>query len=483
MTKLGLLTKLSYGLGQVAEGVKGNAFGTFLFFYYNQVLGLSGSLAGTAAFVALCFDAASDPAAGSLSDSWRSRWGRRHPFMYASAIPLAVTFYLVFTPPAGLGQTGLFLWMMTFAVLVRGSMTLYHVPHLALGAELSPDYDERTTIVAYRTVFGIIGMAGTAVMGLGYFFAKSAEFENGQLNPAAYPLFALTGAVVMCVTIWMSAIGTHRRIPYLYASNPDSGSFGVVRVLREMREAVGNRSFRALFVGLVIFAALSGVHNTLLLHMGTYFYLMTTQQMLFYAVAMLVGASCGAFFARVLNYLIDKKPTLFVAVFLGTTFTGIPPVLWLLGLLPPSTDPWMMRIIMCCSAMGAFFSIQSGVTGGSIMADIADEHDLETGRRQEGIFFGAISFSGKAAHGIGLVIAGFAVDLIAFPTQAEPGSVPYEILARLGFFYGPVVWLLSMIAMLFYAGIKLNRGRAAEIRSELAARNAAAGEASATSVE
>ncbi len=93
------------------------------------------------------FDAVTDPLTGSISDTLRHRWGRRHPFMYASAVPLGLFFALVFNPPDGLGQWGLFAWLTTFAVLTRGAMTLYHVPHLALGAELSTDYRERSVIV------------------------------------------------------------------------------------------------------------------------------------------------------------------------------------------------------------------------------------------------------------------------------------------------------------------------------------------------
>ncbi|MCP4682332.1 MAG: hypothetical protein GY864_08350 [Desulfobacterales bacterium] len=467
MKKLSFATKLYFGVGQLAEGIKSNAFSTFLFFYYNQVLGLPGTLSGIAAFIALCFDAVSDPLAGSLSDSLQSRWGRRHPFMYVSAIPLAITFYLVFSPPAGLGNIGLFLWLTLFAVLVRGAMTLYHVPHLALGAELSTDYDERTSIVGYRMVFQIVGMAGTALVGLGVFFASSPEFPNGQLNAQAYPKFALTGAVFMWITIWISAIGTHKMIPYLPVSKPDSVPFGITRVLHEVRDALRNVSFRALFTGLVIIAVLLGVQNTLLVHMGTYFYQLTPGQIQLYIISMVVGASSGTIFARLLNRLIDKKPTMFVGVFLGTSFTGIPPLLWVMDLLPPNTDPAMMWIILSFSGLGAFFSIQSTVTGASIMADIADEHELQTKHRQEGIFFGAISFSGKAAYGLGLVIAGFTIDLIDFPSNAEPGAVPQEVLMKLGLFYGPVVWLLSMSALVFYIGIKLNRHRMAEIRTAL----------------
>ncbi|MCP4750498.1 MAG: hypothetical protein GY866_06370 [Proteobacteria bacterium] len=468
MRKLGFATKLCFGIGQLAEGIKTTAFTTFLFFYYNQVLGLSGTLSGAAAFIALCFDAVSDPVVGSLSDSFRSRWGRRHPFMYASAIPMAIAFYLIFTPPAGLGEIGLFLWLLTFAVLVRAAMTLYHVPHLALGAELSTDYHERTAIVGYRTVFGLLGGAGTALVGFGIFFTASPGFPRGQLNPAAYPGFALTGAVLMWLTIWISAIGTHNQIPFLPKSNPNPSPFGLTRVLRETRDALRNPSFRALFTGLIIFAVLGGAQGTLLVHMGTHFYVMTSNQIQLYIVSIIVGSAGGTLFARVLNRLIDKKPTMFVAVFLGTTFTAIPPLLWVLGLLPPSTDPRMMWIILGCAGLGAFFSVQSATTGASVMADIADEHELTMGRRQEGIFFGAISFSGKTAYGFGLAVAGLVIDIIGFPAQAKLGSVPHDVLVKLGLFYGPVVWIFSMGAMLFYIGIRINRRRLAEIQTELA---------------
>ena len=85
-----LISKLCYGVGQFSDGVKQASFSTFLFFYYNQVLGLSGSLAGLAALLALAVDAVTDPMVGRWSDRFHSRYGRRHPFMLAGAIPFGV---------------------------------------------------------------------------------------------------------------------------------------------------------------------------------------------------------------------------------------------------------------------------------------------------------------------------------------------------------------------------------------------------------
>ena len=117
--------RLIYAFGQLPEGIKSATFGFFLLFYYNQVLGLSGSMAGIAVFIALCLDALSDPVVGSWSDFTRSRWGRRHPFMYWSAIPFAASFYFLFVPPDGLSEFGLFMWLLVFAALTRTAMTFY----------------------------------------------------------------------------------------------------------------------------------------------------------------------------------------------------------------------------------------------------------------------------------------------------------------------------------------------------------------------
>lgn len=103
-TQLSFNTKFAYGIGQLAEGLKNSALSTFVLFYYNQVLGLPGTLAGLALAIALIFDAFTDPLAGSLSDNWHSTMGRRHPFMYASALPLGICFYLLFAPPSGLSE-------------------------------------------------------------------------------------------------------------------------------------------------------------------------------------------------------------------------------------------------------------------------------------------------------------------------------------------------------------------------------------------
>ena len=173
--------KFSFGIGQFAEGLKNAAFGTLLIFYYNQVLGLSGTLAGLAVGVAVIVDAFTDPLAGSVSDHWKSANGRRHPFMYASMIPLAIAFYLLFNPLVT-GEWALFVWLVVFTNATRTAMSLYHVPHIALGAEMTEDFNERSQLVGFRMFFSNAGVLFVYAAGFGYFFAATPEFANGQLN-------------------------------------------------------------------------------------------------------------------------------------------------------------------------------------------------------------------------------------------------------------------------------------------------------------
>ena len=96
--KLPIRAKLAYGLGSAAYGIKDNGFAYFLLLFYGTVVGLEPALAGTALLIALLVDAVSDPVVGYWSDNTRSRLGRRHPFMYASAIPVALCYFCYGSP-------------------------------------------------------------------------------------------------------------------------------------------------------------------------------------------------------------------------------------------------------------------------------------------------------------------------------------------------------------------------------------------------
>ncbi len=472
--KVSLPTKLSYGFGQLAEGVKNAAFLTFLLLYYNQVLGLSGSLAGLAIFIALCFDAVTDPIAGSISDNFKSKWGRRHPFLYASVIPLALAFYFLFAPPGDLSSFSLFIWMTTLTILTRGAMTLYYVPHLALGAELSGHYTERTSIVAYRQVFSVVGSLGVIILGFSFFFRDVGD-QSGDLIAANYPPFALALAIAMVISILVSAGGTHAQIPNLpkthFVARPGIGAT-LLGVFADTTEALKNSSFKWLAGATLSIFVMVGVQTSLALYMANFFWQLDAQSKMLLLISIPAGFFLGIAFTRKLHERFDKSRTMIAGATLYCMFAVLPIVLRLLGWFPENSSDILMPVLVLFGVASGLCGVQSLVTGSSMMADVADEHELKTGRRQEGIFFGAISFANKAASGVGGMIAGLALDLIGFPVGTIPGAVPQEIVFNLGAVFGPTVMVFAVMAVWCLTHYKLTQTKHEEINQLLRERHA-----------
>ena len=475
MTRLSNGTKVAYWSGQLAEGLKNTTFALFLLFYYNQVLGLSGTLCGIALFIAIAIDAVTDPLMGSFSDSWKSKWGRRHPFMYAAAIPMALAFFAVFNPPTT-SDTGLFLWLLVFSVVTRVTMTLYSVPHMALGAEMSNDYNERTTIVAGRAIFGIIGSLMVYALGFGVFFVASDTYTNGQLNPAAYPLFAGVLALLIVASILGSAWGTHHLIPTL--SKPGHiGSVSLGLMLKDIIGAFGISSFRWLVLGFVIVAAPVGIGTSLALYLNTFFWGVSPAQMSFVLAAAPIGAIIGFTLAPVVGRYIEKKQALILGTTGWSVFVIAPVCLYYLGLFPePQTTGAVAGLAFCGFMSGLLYSQLSAAVA-SMLADIADEHDLQTSKRQEGIFYGAYAFVIKATAGLGSAVSGLALDLIQWPTGEHVKSaadIPADVLFKLAMIGGPGLAVGFIPAIWCFNHYALDRQRHAAIRTEIDARNAAA---------
>ncbi len=156
--RLGLATRMGYGLGSVAFGIASQALSTSIISQYLFiVIGVPAVLIGGAIMISQVVDAFVDPLLGQWSDNVRTPWGRRHPFMYAAAIPGALAFYALWHPPTAWPLGQLFGYMVVVLIIVRFFNAMYEIPSSALAPELAPGYDDRTALQAYRFVFGIAG--------------------------------------------------------------------------------------------------------------------------------------------------------------------------------------------------------------------------------------------------------------------------------------------------------------------------------------
>eukprot|EP01136_Pigoraptor_vietnamica_P043333 Opistho-1_new@18601 len=171
-------TRFFYGLGGVALGLKDNGFSYLLLIYYNQVVGLAAAKVGLAIMIALVIDAMIDPLIGQLSDNLHSRWGRRHPFMYLSAIPVAVTYLMIWMPPSGWSENALFAYLVFTALLVRTFLAMFEIPSAALAPELTTDYHGRTKLMAFRALFIWYGALIMTLLTFQVFLKPSAEYAT-----------------------------------------------------------------------------------------------------------------------------------------------------------------------------------------------------------------------------------------------------------------------------------------------------------------
>jgi GPH family glycoside/pentoside/hexuronide:cation symporter len=465
--------RLFYGLGAVSEGIQNTAFNVFLLFFYNQVLGVPGRWTGLAIFLALCVDAVMDPLIGSLSDGWRSRLGRRHPFLYAAAVPLALCFYLLFRPPAGLPDAALFAWLLCFSVGVRLSMTLYMIPSNAMVPELTADYDERTTLVAWRYLFAWAGGLSISLLAYLHFFATRGDGSDGRLDPAGYAGFGTACALLAAAAVWGSALGTHRVIPTL-ARPADGHHFTLRRFASEVREVLASPSYRSL-IGAALFASVAGGFSDLVgLYVNTYFWEFTTDQIAFLVYALVPAVLLGTLAARPLTARFDKKRAALGLAGFAIGIGPLPIFLRLVGAMPANGSPWLLPIIVVHAVVSVACVVAIGITVSSMLADVADEGELLHGKRQEGMYTATISFAAKSSSGVGGLVAGLALDVIGFPRGAAPGSVPPGKVAALGLAVGPGLFLLFLVTLVFVARYRITRERHREILDELERRHRAA---------
>jgi Na+/melibiose symporter-like transporter len=444
-------TNVLYGVGSIAFGVHLTILTSFLLLYFNQVVGLPAAWVGAAMMVTLIIDAISDPLIGEWSDHTRSRWGRRHPFMYASAVPAAVAFYFLFDPPLGWSQSHLLIYMTVMLVTVRVLLSLYEIPSSALGPELTLDYDERTSLMSSRFFFGTLGGAGMSVLALQVFLRKDATHPLGLLNRAGYAQTAIAAAIAIFLSIMISCLGTHRFIPSLVQEHRVRTTWR--EKLREISGTLTNRSFLALAISGVVGAVSTGLRQGLDFYMSAYFWELTPAQMSYLAIAVLFAAFAGVILAPAISRWFGKKPAM-IGVFFASLFASVTPIaLRLLGLMPSNGTRALFVIVLGFTFIAATLGLSGFIIATSMMADVVEDAAVSTGQRSEGLLFAANGLIAKCVTGVGTFLSGLLLAWTNFPQHATPGQVNPAILHQLGMVFVPIVTLFSAIAitvLLFY---------------------------------
>jgi Na+/melibiose symporter-like transporter len=450
--KVDLSTKLYYGFGAVANGAKSNGFNYLLLFYYSQVIGLRADLVSLGILIALVFDAISDPLVGYISDNTHSKLGRRHPYMYAAGVPVALAYYFLWSPPAW-DETGLFLYFVCMAVLIRTLITFYEIPATALVAELTDDYDQRTEMMSFRYFFGWWGGLTMAVMNYLVFLPEEKgglEYVQGWSN------YGLTASIVIFISIYVSAIGTHKHIPHL-RKPPSSAPFSFTKTKKEIKETLSNRSFLALFVSALLQAVAAGVSTSLSIYFSRHFWELTTTQIGYMNLPYFFSAFIALMLAPRVSRWLGKKKGGMTVLGLAFAMAPMPYILRVLGLFPENGTDTLFWTLVVFNTIEVTLIIMSSSLIAAMIADVVEDSEVKTGRRSEGIFFAANSFAQKAVNGLGVVVAGQILAIIQFPTKAKPGQVPEETLFDLAYIYVPTLLFFYLFALAVLSVYKINR--------------------------
>jgi len=441
LARIGMRTTLSFGVGAIASAAKTVPITSFLMLYYNQVIHLPAIAVSGVLMVSLVLDAFFDPFLGQWSDNFRSRLGRRLPFMYASALPVAILFVMLWIPPKGWSETALVAYLAVCVIGVRFLDTVFYLPHVALIPELTSNYDERTKLFTIRYIFEAFGGAAVGLMAYDYFMRERPNGTGGLLSPDGYPGFAwFTGGVILA-SILICCIGLHRRL----AGHPvpEGRRQGLGEMAREMKHTLWSKPFGALIAAGFFLSIGSGLGSSMTLYWTLYVYQFTQAQL----TLLIAPIFLGTFATSIAPFVSARMGKRNAAILLGWIYiaAGSLPLLARAVHLLPAKSEALFALVMAQAAIAPACVTMVLILLGSMMSDLVEDAELRTGRRSEGLLMAANSLIRKATQGLGTLGAGLLLTVVSFPTGAERTQVPEWTLDQMVIIYVAVTVVLFVV--------------------------------------
>jgi Na+/melibiose symporter-like transporter len=418
MTRTPRRIVLSYSIGSIGTGIFLTVPGVLLLYYMSEILGIPAALAGLAVFIPRIWDMVTDPVMGWISDRTRTPWGRRRPYLLAGAILTALSFVFLFNAPEFAQSSTTFFYVLTIYVLSATAYTIFAVPYLAMPSEMSPDSNDRASIMAYRMTFAMAGvLAGSAAAP-----ALVAAFGGGRDGFAAMS-FVLGG--ICALTMLISFIGTARAPALRPTTTPD-------RARPSIFIGFANRDFRMLAIAYCL--QLGGL--------GTF-----TAAAPFY-INHVAGRDEAALSTLFLSLLAGTMISLFVWAALGRAIGKVRAYLLAAAtVLASITAVWFAKgpedwtaLLLVTGAIGVGFGGLQ-VLPFAMLTDVV-HHARERGEDLAGVLTGVWTAVEKGGLAVGPLIVGGVLSAGGFVSAAAMQTETAILAVRIAFAAGPALLVL-----------------------------------------
>ena len=443
-------TKLAFGAGDLSPAIATIIPSFFQFFFLTQVAGLNPLMAGSVRAILTVWDAVNDPVIGWLSDRTRSKLGRRRPWILYGAVPFGIIYFLQWLVPP-FDDTGKFIYYLIVGLLFNIAFTAVNVPYTALTAELTQDYDERTSLNAFRFAFSIGG-----------------SIVAGVLHPLIVERFAPpTTGYLVSGAIW----GGLTILPFFWcvAGTREQHSADDVQdenVIQQFRTALSNRPY--LFViGIYLFSWLAVQFTSTILVPYVTFWLQRPDLI----GLMILGVQGSAFVCLFMWNAVSRRIGKKAVYMIGMIFwIGVQAALFFV-------QPDQSTLALVLAVLAGVGVATAYIVPWSMMPDVIELDELETGQRREGVFYGLMVLLQKFGLAAGQFIIGVVLQNTGFiATEGQTNlTQPASALFALRILIGPAPTVILLCGMALTAFYPITKAKHAEILARLATKKAAAG--------
>jgi len=443
--KLPLSTKIVYGVGNLGFTLLISAVGFFLLIFYTDVALIPPALASTALLVGKVWDIVNDPLFGWMSDRTKSKHGRRRVYLIYGAIPLALVTFALWAVPRGLSPTAAFVWIVVSYALFDTLFTITNVPFNALTAELTPDYDERTSLTAVASIGAVVGyLLGSILPPM-----IAGGFEDSSAGYMA--LGAVSGVIVgVCVALVAWRVREPKQDERLTAGLP---------IMRSIRETFTNKPF------VLLLTAFGVVRLAFTLMQASVAYFITYQlgdpSRLTMILALLMGTvGLFVFFWKWVSDRTSKSRAYAFGLVLMAIAAGAS---YFVG-------PGQFGLMSALVVVIGFGLSSHWVAPYAMVPDVIEHDQAATGQRREGMYYGVYGLTDKIMRTLGVFIVGITLDLFGYIPNVEQSA---EALQGIRLIFGPIPAVLLLMVFPLLMRYPIDRDSHKRLRQELSERSEA----------